>query len=168
MKYFGKKSLSSFLCGFLHVFWYVVLVFSIVAAVFGIFLIYMSAGEHDAAELAKCAIPISEMDMKDKDWETFKNLPLAIKIFIMPYFAVAAVLLLAVLRKSREVFANFKNDIVFNKSNVLLISKISKLLIGFSIITFSFNSLLVSILLLMLCEIIKNGTALQEEHDYTV
>ena len=37
-----------------------------------------------------------------------------------------------------------------------------------SILTFNFTSLLISILLLLLCEIFKNGTALQEEYDLTV
>jgi hypothetical protein len=168
MKYFGKKSLSSFLSGFLHVSWYIVLLLSIFGAVFGIIMIYMSLGDH-VSEFAKCYVTIFEMNGKDKeDWETFKTLPGAVKFLIMPYFAVVVVFLLKIIKKSEHLFINFKNDIVFNRSNVLIISAISKLNIILSILTFSFSSLLISIFLFMLCEIIKNGTALQEEHDYTV
>jgi hypothetical protein len=78
------------------------------------------------------------------------------------------VLLLQIIKKSQHLFANFKKEIVFNENNVLAISKISKLLIVFSIITFNFSSLLVGIILLIICAIFKNGTALQEEHDLTV
>jgi hypothetical protein len=169
MKYFGKKSLSSFLSSFLHVFWYVALVCSILIAVFGIIMIYISFGDQTTSEFARCDVRIFEMNAHDKaDWETFKNLPMAIKFLLMPYFTGVVVLLLRIIKISREVFTNFKNDIVFNKNNVLLISKISKLMIAFSIVTFSLNSLILGVLLLMLCEILKNGTALQEEHDLTV
>lgn len=168
MKYFGKKSVSSFLSSFLNVSWYIVLVFSIIATVFGIFMIYISFGDH-TSEFAKCDVSIFEMDGKDKEeWETFKNLPVVVKFLIMPYFAVVVVFLLKIIKKSQYLFANFKNDIVFNRSNVFIISTISKMNIVLSIITFSFSSLLISLFLFMLCEIIKNGTALQEEHDYTV
>ena len=78
------------------------------------------------------------------------------------------VLLLLIIKKSRHLFDNFKNDILFDKSNVRIISTISKLNIGLSLLTFSFSSLLLSLFLFMLCEIFENGTALQEEHDLTV
>ncbi|MBP7738809.1 MAG: hypothetical protein KA369_22755 [Spirochaetes bacterium] len=170
MKYFGEKSLSSFFSGFLKVCWYVVLVGSIIGAVAGIvFILYSSLGDKFGMGIPQCAPNDLGMDPKEKqDWETFKNLPIAIKFIILPYCAVVVVFLLKIIKKSQEVFTNFKNDIVFNRSNVLLISKISKLLIVFSIITFSFNSLLVSVLLLVFCEVVKSGTALQEEHDLTV
>jgi uncharacterized metal-binding protein len=94
--------------------------------------------------------------------------PLIGKILILPYFGVVVVFLLQIIKKAQQLFNNFKNDLVFNKSNVMLISKISKLLIVFSILTFNFSSLLVSVLLFMICEIFKKGTTLQEEHDFTV
>ena len=165
MKYLGKKSLSSLLSGILHVSWYVVLVVSIIAVVVGvIFLFFIPLEDPVVSEIANAF----NMDLKDADWEECKNLPLAVRILFLPYLGAIVVLLLRIIKKSQHLFTNFKNDIVFNKSNVLIISKISKLLIGFSIITFNFSSLLVSIILLMLCEIFKNGTALQEEHDLTI
>jgi len=168
MKYFGKKSLSSFLSSFLRVLWHIVLVFSIIAAVFGTVMIIISSGDHVMTELTKCSITVPEMEANDKDWETFRNLPLGVKFFIMPYMAAVVALLLKIITRAQQLFSNFKNDVVFNKTNVHLISKMSRLMIAFSIVTFSFYSLLVSIILLMLCEIFKSGTALQEEHDLTV
>jgi len=103
-----------------------------------------------------------------KDFETFMRLPVFVKILIFPYFWAVVVLLLIIIRKSRELFLNFKNNILFNRSNVALLSSISKFNIAFSIMTFSFSSLLASIFLLMACEVFKNGTVLQEEHDLTV
>jgi hypothetical protein len=94
--------------------------------------------------------------------------PLAGKILIFPYFAVFTVVLLQIIKKSQLLFTNFRNDVVFNAKNVAVISNISKLSIVFSILTFSFTSLLISLLMFILCEIIKKGTTLQEEHDLTV
>jgi hypothetical protein len=187
MKYFGKKSLSSFMSGFLRVCWGVVLVLAILAPLAAGVIIFFStpAGENiilsaqngtltNCNQLQTNAAPghtkfDSGMSDKDrKDWESFKNLPIAVKILILPYCEAVLILLMIIIKTSRSLFANFKNDIVFNKSNAQIISKISKLNIGFSILTFSFSSLLVSLFLFMLCEIFKNGTALQEEHDLTV
>jgi len=170
MKYFGEKSLSSFLSGFLKVCWYVVLVGSVIGSIMGLlFMVYTTMGDQFGMGIPQCTAGDLGMDPQEKqDWETFKNLPLAVKFIILPYCAVVVVFLLKIIKKSQEVFTNFKNDIVFNRKNVILISKISKLLIVFSIVTFSFNSLLVSVLLLVFCEVVKSGTALQEEHDLTV
>jgi uncharacterized metal-binding protein len=104
----------------------------------------------------------------DNSWKEMYSWPLIGKILILPYFGVVVVFLLQIIKKAQQLFNNFKNDLVFNKSNVMLISKISKLLIVFSILTFNFSSLLVSVLLFMICEIFKKGTTLQEEHDFTV
>ena len=177
MKYFGKKSLSSVVSGILNVSWYIVLVLSVIAPLVGTAVILFSTplGDQIVSEMGKCNLNISPTDFNQsmtsndvKDWEMFKNLPLAVKLLILPYFITVLVLLLHIIKKSQLLFTNFKNDVVFNKSNVLIISKISKLLIAFSIITFSLSSLLISIVLMLLCEIIKNGTVLQEEHDLTV
>lgn len=170
MKYFGEKSLSSFFSGFLRICWYLVLIGSILMGVMGIlFILYMSAGDLTFLGIPRCSADSLGMSSEDRqDWETFKSLPLAVKFIILPYCAVIVVFLLKIIKKSQEVFTNFKNDVVFNRSNVILISKIGRLLIIFSIITFSFNSLLVSVLLLVFCEVVKSGTALQEEHDLTV
>ncbi|OHD18010.1 MAG: hypothetical protein A2086_15750 [Spirochaetes bacterium GWD1_27_9] len=167
MKYFGKKSLSSLASGILHVSWYVVLIVSIVGVVIGsLALFYKPFSDCITSEIEK---GVSSMNYKDKtDWENFKNLPIVFKLIIIPYFGSLVVLLLQIIKKSQILFTNFKNDIVFDKSNAAIISNISKLNIGFSILTFNFSLLLVSVLLFMLCEIFKKGSVLQEEHDFTV
>jgi len=169
MKYLGKKSLSSLLSGILHISWYVVLALSIIAVVMGAIILFSTPVEDPAAlGIAKVNFYIFSELKNDEDWQMIKNLPLAVRILFLSYFGVIVTLLLRVIKKTQHLFNNFKNDIVFNKNNVLIISKISKLLIGFSILTFDFSSLLAGILLLMLCEIFKSGTALQEEYDLTV
>ena len=66
------------------------------------------------------------------------------------------------------LFHNFTKDVVFRQSNVSIIKNITKLVIISSVITFNFNGLLVALILLVICEILKDGTTLQEEHDLTV
>ncbi len=180
MKYFGKKSLSSVLSVLLHISWYIVLVMAILAPLIitGIIVFSTPAGESllnrpavSVSETNVLTIGKNDMDIQGKDlqdWNKFKSLPLAVKILILPYVEAILIILLLILKKARGLFTNFKNDIVFDKSNVEIIRGISKLSIVFSIATFSISSLLVSLLLFMLCEIFKNGTALQEEHDLTV
>ena len=203
MKYFGKKSLSSVMCGVLNAARIICFVFVYIAPIAAGLVIFMSTpqGEqfrarHDrclavAAQPSPRAAQLKQSDSactslarhvgawcmesnnrksdKDKrDWEQFKRLPLIVKILIIPYVEAVLILLLAIFKRSRYLFLNFRNDIVFNRNNVPLISKISKLNIWFSILTFSFSSLLVSLFLFMLCEIINNGAVLQEEHDLTV
>ena len=169
MKYFGEKSLSSVLSRILQLLWYAVLILSIAAVIAGVlFLFYKPLQECINSEIAKGNISISDLENTNSDCGNIKNWPLFFKIIIIPYFAAVMTLLLQIIKKSQNLFNNFKNEIVFNRSNVLLLSTISKLNIGFSILTFSFSSLLVSLMLFMLCEIFKSGTALQEEHDFTV
>ena len=167
MKYFGQKSLSSVLLRILQVSWYVVLIGSIAGAIaMGIFIFLLLHRGDTASAFAGCLSDLSAKDLKD--WNTFLSLPLFVRLIVIPYFAAVVILLLMIIKKSQQIFINFKNDVVFNKKNVEIISKINKLLIAFSIITFNFSALLVCVLLLLLCEIIKNGTVLQEEHDLTV
>lgn len=169
MKYLGKKSLSSFLSGLLHVLWYVVLVASIIAVIIGAIMLFSTPVEDPAATgIAKISFHIFRELKNDEDYQMIRNLPMAVRILFLLYFGAVGVLLLQIIKKSQRLFTNFKNNIVFSESNVLIISKISKLLIGFSIITFNFPSLLVAIILLILYEILKSGTALQEEYDLTI
>jgi hypothetical protein len=166
MKYFGEKSFSSVMSVILRVSWFVVLVLSIITAVMGVgIIVFSSLDSSTTAEIVKGACA----DSKDlKDWEGFQNLPLIVKLFMLPYFGALAVLLLKIIKEARRLFVNFKNNVLFNESNALIISNIAKLNIWFAILTFNFSALLASLFLLMLCEIIKNGTMLQEEHDLTV
>ena len=170
MKYFGEKSLSSVLSTIMHVSWYAVLAGAIITFLIGVINLFsISFGDPFTSEIARSNFNFFEAPNKDsRDWEEFKTMWPVFKFLIMPYFAAIVVLLLQIIKKAQNLFTNFKNDILFNRSNVVLISNISKLIIGFSILTFSFSSLLSSVFLFMLCEIFKNGTALQEEHDYTV
>ena len=161
MKYLGEKSVSSFFSRLLAVLWYVVLVLSIFGFIFLIFIIIISSINLPIfTEIAK--------GMKNDDWEKFRSIPLIAKFFILPYCVALMVLILKIMRTAQTLFRNFEKDIVFNKNNVGIISKIAKLLIATSIMTFNFSTFMVSIILLIICEIFKNGTALQEEHDLTV
>ena len=163
MKFFGKKSLSSVMSVILRVAWYLAFVAAIGAAVAGVVIVFHEQlGSPFASELAKSSAN------NLRDWEMFQSLPLGIRILILPYFGAVIALLMIIIWKSRRLFAHFRADIVFNKGNVRTILGISRLVIAFSIVTFSLGSLLVGIILRLLCEIVKNGTALQEEHDLTV
>jgi hypothetical protein len=194
MKYFGKKSWSSVMSIILHVAWYVVLVMTIVAPLIATGIIVFSSPVMETVSTAidKGKIPISGKDKAQfqtakkkfflertnfanklsaedrEDWESFKGLPLPLKILIIPYFEAVLILLLIIIKRSQLLFTNLKKDIVFNKSNVDIMSKIGKLLIVFAILTFNISALFVCVLFFMLREILKNATALQEEHDLTV
>ena len=163
MKFFGKKSLSSVMSVLLHIAWYLGFVAAVGAAAAAVVIIFHEElGSPFTPELAKSSV-------KDfHDWQKFQSMPLGIRILVLPYFGAVITLLMIIIWKSRQLFAHFKNDIVFNAGNVRIILNISRLVIAFSIITFSLGSLLVGIILRLLCEIVKNGTVLQEEHDLTV
>ena len=188
MKYFGNKSVSSFMAGLLRVSWHPVFITALIApfAMGGIIFFTTPAGEKVVSAIEKGEINLCDRDHarasgelkkefgkdftdKDKrDWEEFKNLPLAVKFVMIPYAEAVIVLLLLIIGKSRRLFLNFRDNIMFNTGNVRLISVIGKLLVAFSILTFSLSSLVLSVVLLMMCEIIRSGTLLQEEHDLTV
>jgi len=171
MKYFGKKSLSSVMAVIMQVLNYVVLTAMIIAPMVLVGIIFISTpyGSNLVPIAGTCDMNSFGVNPTDaKDWNTFRNLPILVKLFIIPYFFALAYLALRIIRKTRILFANFANDIVFNKSNVELISIISKLTIAISILSFSFPSLLIGIVLLLVCELIRTGTSLQEEIDLTI
>ena len=78
------------------------------------------------------------------------------------------VFVLRIMKSAQAIFSNFAKNIVFDKNNVEKIAKTGKMMIVLSIMTFNLSTFLVSVILLIVCEIFKNGTALQEEHDLTV
>ena len=171
MKNFGTKSVSSVFSVLLNVAWYFVLVGAICGGLFYAAVIVPGGAVEKfvTSEMTKDCVKNGHEDCKDlKDMEEFVKAPLALKMLAFPYVAAVVVFLLMIIRKSREIFNNFKNDIVFNKNNVELIGKVNKLMIIFSILTFNFSGLLTCVMLYMLGEIFKNGAALQEEHDLTV
>jgi hypothetical protein len=161
MKYFGKKSLSSAVNTILHIAWWAVLYISIfAAAVFALMLFSRSSGNWIAAHVAQIS--------PDSNWQKIYTWPLIARIIALPYVAVIVILQLQMIKKAQQLFANFTNNIVFNKSNVQITSMISKMLIAYSILTLDLTLFVVSIILVIVCAIINNGTALQEEHDLTV
>lgn len=167
MKYFGKKSLSSVVSIFLRISWYVVIVLTSLAVLLGIICIF----SEECRDLISSEIKKGMWDMNSQDRNAFAwflGFPLALKFFLVPYFGVYVVILLQIIKKSQQLFTNFKNDIVFDNSNAMILLKISKLNIVFAVITTNCVLLLVSILLLMICEIFKRGSVLQEESDFTV
>jgi len=169
MKYFGKKSLSSCMSSVLHVAWYAVILFTIIAPLIGFGVLFFSTefGEQTALEVFHYDYrTVNPADAEE--WEKFKNLPLIVKGLIIPYLTAISILLIQIIKKSRQLFANLKADIVFNKSNVTVISAISRLVAAFAILTFSFSSLLITVVLFLLCEIVKTGTTLQEEIELTI
>jgi len=169
MKYLGKKSLSSLVYKLLQILWYIWLIATIIMPFIVVDILFFGPVEDSAAfGIEKIRFFIFNKLKNDNDWHVIRNLSQALKIFIIFYGGVFMTVMLLIIKKGQQIFINFKNNIVFNEKNVLLISKISKLLIVYSIISFNFSSLLVSIILLILNDIIKNGTALQEEHDLTI
>ncbi len=163
MRYFGKRSLSSVMSTLLHVAWYLALLAAVCALAAGVVIVFH-------AQLGSpFTYGLESSSAKDiHDWENFQSLPLGIRILILPYFGAIMTFVIIVIRKSRQLFDQLKNDVVFNKNNVRLILQISRLTIVLSIITFSLGTLLVGIILRLFCEIVKSGTVLQEEHDLTV
>lgn len=158
MKYLGERSLSSVMSVILNIAWYVVLIGAIGGGLFLFaMLLFPLDGLTEAVELHN-----------DPDWQKMYSLPLALKVLFVPYYVVVVLLLLKIIRRCRILFENFRKDVVFRPDNVVLIRNIGKILIVFSIMTFQFGSLIVSLLLLLLCEVFKTGTSLQEEHDLTV
>ena len=163
MKYFGKRSLSSVVSVVLHVAWYLALLAAVCALAAGVVIVFH-------AQLGSpFAHGLEGSSAKDiHDWQSFQSLPLGVRILVFPYFGAVMTLVIIVIRKSRQLFDQFKSDVVFNQGNVRAILQVSRLIIALAIITFNLGTLLVGIILRLLCEIVKSGTVLQEEHDLTV
>jgi len=177
MNYFGKRSLSSAVSSLLHVSWYLLLIALIVAPLAAGAMIFFSTPDGETFLQKNSTVVCNDSvqnpsitctEKSEHDWEKFRSTPLGLKLLMLPYLEAVIVLMLIMVRKSRQLFDNFKNEIVFNTSNVALLSTISKLNLGFGILTFSLNTMLLSVVLFLFCEIIKSGTVLQEEHDLTI
>lgn len=166
MKYFGTKSVSSVISVLLAIAWPLVLVMSICgSAFFGVMIFSDRVNSFITAELVKD----QDTTPKDiKDWEEFRKAPAPLKALLFPYGAALVVLLLMIISRSKQLFDNFKKEVIFNKNNVELMTHTNKLLLVFSIMTFNISGIFTCIMLFMLAEIFRNGAALQEEHDLTV
>lgn len=161
MRYFGDNSLSSWIYRILQVCWYLALVGSLSLMAFLAVAAFPEIGGSASAVICESA-------KDDLEWRQFVAYPWNVKILVFPYLALITILLLKILSRSRFLFDNFRHNAIFTRDNAAGLSALSKLVIGFSIATFNFGSLLMSLILLLVCEILKNGTALQEEHDLTI
>jgi len=170
MKYLGEKSLSSYLHIFLVAAWYLVILAAFfIGVILSIAMFSDPVLEPGVSAFSRMKFELySEIKKDPEAWKFFSSAPVHFRIIALLFISSVIFLLLKIIKKGQKIFSNFKNNIVFNEANVLLISKVSKLLILFSILTFNFSSLLVSIILLILTDVFKNGAALQEEHDLTV
>lgn len=166
MKYFGQKSVSSVMSVILQVLWYVVLALSILATLVITVVLFSNSVDNSLNAYIVKEIGSNQQDLKE--WQQFQNVPTIVKFLLLPYFAVISILLLKIIRKAKDLFVNFKNNVLFDENNANIITGIAKLTIWYGILTFNFSTLLASVFLLMLCEIIKNGVMLQEENDLTV
>lgn len=164
MNYLGKKSVSSVLSVVFKVSWYITIVLAVIAAVVGSILVLAPVNDPSIAAIAANV----NLDLNHADFLELRSVPLAVRALFVPYFVILVLLILKIIKLAQQLFTNFTNELVFHHSNVETISKISKFIIILSIMTFDFGSLVLSLFLLILCAIFKNGTALQEEHDLTV
>ncbi len=161
MRYFGEGSLSSWIERILRVSWYLV-----IAGTAGLMILLAIAAFPEIGGRASHLICAS--GKSDAEWMEFVSQPSWVKALVFPYLGLVAYLLLQIVSQSRALFTNFRRNAIFSRDNANSLSRLSKFVIGFSIATFNFSTLLTSIILLLLCEIFKNGAALQEEHDLTV
>lgn len=134
MKYLGGKSLSPVLSVILGVLWYVVLVIAM-------FIFDNSGAGFDDFK-----------DISIDDWNEFMAIPLFLQVLMLPYFSATMIFLLLIIRNCRMLFRNLKNEKVYYEINVFLISKISKLLIVFSVLTFKLFLIVVALLLFLAAE----------------
>lgn len=169
MRYFGERSLSSFLKVVLQVAWFVVLIGAVAAAAWGALVLFATpVTDASASGLAHLNYLAFDSLKGDASLHAMRALPVAVKMLFLPYLVVIVVLMLRVIRRSQFLFDNFRKEAVFRQENVESLKTVSRLLIVLSIITFNLTSLLVAIILIIVTEILKNGTSLQEEHDLTV
>lgn len=167
MRYFGPRSLSSVLQRVLAFSWFAILAMVVALSSFlAIAFFSLRFGDPVTGAILECSHSASSL--ADEEWRDMLAQPAWVKALVFPFLAAATALLLLVVSTARKLFANFAQDAVFLHENVALISRTAKLLVAFSVLTFNFTSLLVSFILLMLCEILRTGTALQEEQDLTV
>jgi len=161
MRYFGENSLSVWIYRVLQVSWYLVIAGALLLMAILAIAAFPEIG-------GTASTMICESAKTDHEWSEFVALPPYVKALVFPYLALVAYVLAKILKRAQSLFDNFRRNAIFTRDNAANLSKLSKLTIGFSIVTFNFSALLMSLILLLICEIFKNGTALQEEHDLTV
>ncbi|HNY29503.1 MAG TPA: hypothetical protein PKO15_01325 [Fibrobacteria bacterium] len=167
MRYFGESSLSSVLHRLLPFASVgVFLVWLVFTVLLSLALFPCSWGDPVTRGIAECSR--SAEALSDPDWANLVAMPAYVRALVLPYFALVVFLLLAILHKTRKLFGNFRENRVFLPENSTNLRSILFLLIPFSVLTANFPSLLVSLILLLVAEILRSGSVLQEEHDMTV
>lgn len=167
MRFFGESSLSSLLHRVLpFVSAFLVAAWLLLSVLLALALFPRSWGDPISRGIAETSR--SAQALSDPDWANLVAMPTYVRVLVFPYFALVVFLLLGVLHHARRLFANFRQNLVFHPGNIHLLRSILVFLIPYSILSANFPSLLVSLILLLAAEILKNGSVLQEEHDLTV
>lgn len=165
MRYFGEKSLSSVLYRVTQAAWILMIPGVLALCTLLFFAIFqIDLGDPVTSGLnSECA-----KMTHDPDWQKMMSMPPPARAVVFPYLFLAAFLMVQILRKSQSLFDNFRNNSVFRTANVRILSNLNRYMIALAVITFNPATILVCLILLLVTEILKDGSALQDEHDLTV
>lgn len=165
MRYFGEKSLSSVLYRTTQVAW----ILTIPAVLLLCTLLFFAIFQIDLGDPITSGLNSECAKMtNDPDWQEMMSMPRPARAVVFPYLFLATFLIVQILRKSQSLFDNFRNNSVFRTANVRILSNLNKYMIALAVITFNPATLLVCLILLLVTEILKDGSALQDELDLTV
>lgn len=172
MNYVGKKSISSAMAVLMRLLWIGVLV-AVVAGtlVYGAILLFpsLTAGITEAcAQEFQLELQNSLTGKELREWYSFTQQPRYVQALVIPYFIAVAVLLLSIISRTREIFLNFSNDIIFDRNNTALLRKASLLNLAYAILTVNLTLCMVTVVLLILTHVFEQGAYLQEDQDLTV
>ncbi|MBK8801330.1 MAG: hypothetical protein IPN71_04610 [Fibrobacteres bacterium] len=165
MRYFGPKSLSSVLYRVTQVAWILMIPAVLALCTLLFFAIFqIDLGDPVTSGLnSECA-----KMTHDPDWQEMMSMPTPARALVFPYLFLLAFLMVQILRKSQSLFDHFRNNDVFRTANVRILSNLNKYMIGLAVVTFNPATLLVCLILLLVTEILKDGSVLQDELDLTV
>ena len=165
MRYFGEKSLSSVLYRITQIAWIVAIPTVLALCVILFFAIFkIDMGDPVTSGLNQECAKMSN----DPDWQKMMSMPPPARAVVFPYILLATFLLVQILRKSQSLFDNFRQNSVFRAANVRILSNLNKYMIALAVVTFNPATLLVCFILLLVTEILRDGSALQDEQDLTV
>ena len=170
MKFIGAGSLSSLVYKLLWLLNYLVPIGAfILIFILSVLCFAQPVDDPTVSIYSEFKYNLMTVTKEDKEaWEITRNSPVVVKAFMLSYVAFVSTLLFYIVRAAKPIFKNFANGAVFHQDNVSILSRLTKLVIVFSIFTFNFSSFLIGVILLILGDIFKGGAALQEEHDLTV
>jgi len=165
MRYFGQKSLSSVLYRLTQAGW-ILMIPGVMALCT---LLFFAIFQIDLGDPITSGINGECAKMSnDHDWQQMMSMPPLARTVVFPYLFLVTFLLVQILRKSQSLFDNFRNNSVFRTANVRILSNLNKYMIALAVVTFNPATLLVCLILLLVTEILKDGSALQDELDLTV